>query len=520
MWKLETVRRGMHVLKIDDNVAHINDWITRTAVPTSVFEATILPLFISLVWIFLYKKKSRINGSEFRKYMEITHGSLVGFFSDLHSMRERLSKGTFTFFFLLFAATVFGKQIPNVMLSKSIGLYNFTDVTFDIMFLFKNDSNCMYTSCAASQFKDNFALVLNPADIQNKLHNDSIHSTNWDLGNTNILYAVRAKTDVASCIARLGTATLCYPENEIASDNLGNKTNNLIHTGVYTSVYSSGNMRYVILESFPSSLSVSTTIVDRCDLSMNMLYISPNFSSDVVRMAKWLNNSGYYKDPWKASRHCQITLSCDVSWEWKKMRISGNTPDTTEILEVNFNNSVNELANLFYTTVRDRGRDVGEIIGRSLIDNISDKMFTIISKWRSDIRNKGSRYSFNFLDEYDIVLSQSLASSVQSMMNNVSVSVVKMVQREAVGLWVELAVVTSVIFLTSLTSLILLHICRRKNETIWLSLSLLDIKVISNTIFKEENDDGTFNEKTSWPFNLDNTSKLVTANGIEVTITK
>ena len=54
------------------------------------------------------------------------------------------------------------------MFSQIVGIHNFTKITSHDIVLFKNDSNCIYTSCA-SDFEDNFALVLNSTTIEDNM---------------------------------------------------------------------------------------------------------------------------------------------------------------------------------------------------------------------------------------------------------------------------------------------------------------------------------------------------------------
>ncbi|CAG8504674.1 3232_t:CDS:2 [Ambispora leptoticha] len=435
MWEIKTANIGKHILKIDDNAAHINGWLTLVTVLTSALEAALLPLLLSFVWIFLYKRKRRINAR---------------------------------------------KHIPNLMLSKIIGLYEFTEVVFDKISLF-NDSDCMFTLCT-SQFKDNFALVSNLTTIRDIMHTHNVSKTYWNLGDTNFLYAVRAKTDVSSCIMSIGTDERLLINSSVFLNVTS--TWGKLNTGHFAGATNNHSMASVLINanidfSNMSSLDLHTLIQDSCDIPMNMFYISPNFSSDVVEMAKSLEDAGYHKDPWRYAHVCMVSLNCSAHLEWKQMRISGNTPDTTKILEeTNFNNSIAKLNELFLQNVPDYSIDK-EIIGEN---------------------------------EYDSMLSQALASSIQSIMNNVSVSVDKIVNSEALGLWIELTVVVTMIFLISL---ILLLIYTSKNMKWLLPLSLLNFGIISNAIFREGDPDY---EITSWPFELVDSHgayRVATANEIE-----
>ncbi|CAJ0841495.1 11833_t:CDS:2, partial [Entrophospora sp. SA101] len=117
------------------------------------------------------------------------------------------------------------------------------------------------------------------------------------------------------------------------------------------------------------------------------------------------------------------------------------------------------------------------------------------------------------LDQFGDTLSQSLASSIQTMMNNVSVDVDKKEILTAPGLWVELTVL---IFAILLTCFMLMPILTTRNPKMLLPLSILDFGIISNSIFKEYNDDGSYNQKISWPFDIvysqDKSYRLTSAN--------
>jgi len=63
------------------------------------------------------------------------------------------------------------------------------------------------------------------------------------------------------------------------------------------------------------------------------------------------------------------------------------------------------------------------------------------------IKFQGSKYNYNFLDEYEQILSQSLVSSIQSMMNNINVYVDVTENLKAPGIWIELTISSFVIFL-------------------------------------------------------------------------
>src|ERR1051325_588191 len=165
MWELETISPVKHILRVDDNPTSINKWLIPITMLTSLFEAIFLPVLISLVWVALYKIKRKMNGSEFRLCMQATHGSVLKLFLDLPSRYRRLSGRMPVFIMLLFIMNILGKNIPNSLLAQVIGIHSFTKIAPNDITLFKNDSNCMYTSCA-SDLEENFALVLNSTRIE------------------------------------------------------------------------------------------------------------------------------------------------------------------------------------------------------------------------------------------------------------------------------------------------------------------------------------------------------------------
>src|SRR5437763_3312019 len=146
----------------------------------------------------------------------------------------------------------------------------------------------------------------------------------------------------------------------------------------------------------------------------------------------------------------------------KNGNICGNTPNETKISEVNFDNSTDQLFKLFSDRVKDHDSN-GRIFGKKLTDNVLGRMSTAQLKWRSAI-DEGSEHNFNILDEYDSIFSQSLASSIQSVMNNVTVNVDMTKIEIAPGLWIELTIASIVLLLPCV---ILSFILTAKNEN-WL----------------------------------------------------
>jgi len=506
MWELETISPVKHILRIDDNPTSINKWLTFITVLASLFEAILLPVLISLVWITLYKIKRKMNGSEFRLCMQATHGSVFKLFLDLPSRYSRLSEKILVFIILLFIINLLGKNIPNVMLAQIIGIHSFTKIVSHDMVLFKNDSSCMYTSCT-SDLEENFALVLNSTTIEDIMRTHSVKNAYWDSSNNNnTLYAVRAKINTTSCDFTMGFDD---DLDKTSSNNMGNETDRPAN-GRFTGSYSgnSDSRKNVEMQAFKQGFGLTTIIFDRCDIPLNMFYISPNFNSNVKKMAKWLKDSEYHEDR-QFHRTCQISVDCSAFIEWKKMQIVGDTPDKTKLLEVNFNNSINKFDELFSTNVQDYNFN-GRSFGERLTDSITDKMLIIVMKWRDIIKYQGNKYNYNFLDEYENVLSQSLVSSIQSMMNNINVYVDEIEKLEAPGIWIEMTVLSFVIFFVCS---ILMFILTTKNVNMLLPLSLLDFGIISNAIFKEGDE-----SYIGWPFQIvyfqDRSKNLVTANEI------
>jgi hypothetical protein len=205
-----------------------------------------------------------------------------------------------------------------------------------------------------------------------------------------------------------------------------------------------------------------------------------------------------------------MSFGCSASVEWKNMQIVGTTPDNIKLLKVDFNNSLYKLEELFSTNVRDY-RKVGKCFGEGLMDNTLDKMVTFLTDWREIIKYKGGKYNYNLLNEFENVLSQSLVSSVQSMTNDINVYTVQAKKLEAPGIWIEMTILSLAIFFVCS---ILMLILTTRNVKMLLPLSVLDLGIITNVIFKE---DGS-NTKTSWPFELDSyqdeSTHLLTANEI------
>nr|CAG8476298.1 10022_t:CDS:1 [Entrophospora candida] len=504
MWELETMGQGRHILRIGENADSINNLVKVVIVLTSVFEAIILPVLVSLVWISIYKIKQRMNASDFKLCMEATHGSTLKLFMDFFFRYERLSKSIIVFTIPLLLATILGKNIPNIMLSGTIGLHDFTTIVPSNIVLFNNDSNCIYTSCTSDLTGENFALVVNSTTIQDTMRRNYVQNTYWGLNNT--LYAVRAKIDPGSCVLGIGNGS-------VDSSNLGNETDTLTNTGRFTGSYSDNHPspRNVNVASFVLTTTMSVEMTDRCDIPMNLFYVSSDFSPDVVKMAKWLYDSGYVHDQ-IFPRDCTVYMECTINMEWKQMQVFGNTPDELEISEVRFNNTIEKLQEIVSANVLDSDIN-GKWFGERLISNVIDKMSLQLTAWRNIIRFQGSNHSYNLLDQFGDTLSQSLASSIQTMMNNVSVDVDKKEILTAPGLWVELTVL---IFAILLTCFMLMPILTTRNPKMLLPLSILDFGIISNSIFKEYNGDGSYNQKISWPFDIvysqDKPYRLTSAN--------
>ncbi|GBC00590.1 hypothetical protein RclHR1_03900007 [Rhizophagus clarus] len=374
------------------------------------------------------------------------------------------------------------------------------------MDLFKNDSNCMYAACT-SDLEDNFALVLNSTSLENSMRMNNVKNAYWNLSNNNTLDAIRIDVNTTSCEFNIG-----FDGDTLSSSNLGNATDTPPEPGRFTGSYggfSTLATRDVSIHAAEVQVTLDTVIRDRCDIPLNMFYISPNFNPDVIRMAKWLKDSGQYPEDRPFNRLCQITMSCDANLEWKKFQIVGNTPDNIKLSEINFNNSLFQLNGLFSTNVQDYNVN-GEAFGERLLDSSIIKFQTIITDWREIIKFQGSKYNYNFLDDYSKTLSQSLVSSTQSMTNNINVNVEQLENIQAPGMWIELTVLSFIIFfICSLLSFTL----TTNNANMLLPLSSLDFGIISNAIFEEDS------EKTSWPFELihsekDESVKLFTANQI------
>src|SRR5262249_1426305 len=151
-----------------------------------------------------------------------THGSMLKLFVDMTSRYEKLSKTMFVFIILLFIMNILGKNIPNLMLSKLIGLHNFTKIIHQDMNLFKNNSNCMYTSCSSS-LEDNFALVLNSTTLENAMRIRNVKNAYWDLSDNNTLNAAHVNINTTSCNFKIGF-DFESSNQSVSSDNLGNIT--------------------------------------------------------------------------------------------------------------------------------------------------------------------------------------------------------------------------------------------------------------------------------------------------------
>nr|CAG8530637.1 3592_t:CDS:1 [Entrophospora candida] len=509
MWELETIGQGRHILRIGENAASINSLLKVIVVLTSLFEAITLPVLVSVVWVFIYRIKKTMNGSDFKVCMEATHGSVLKLFMDLYLRYKRLSKGMIVFIFLLFLAIILGKNIPNIMLSGIIGLYDFTNIVSSNVTFFNNDSNCIYTSCTSDLTEEKFALVANSTTMQDIMRKNYVQNTYWGLNNT--LYAACAKVDARSCTLTIGDLI-----GAVSSDNLGNVTDRPTNLGMFTSTYSSNTptTKSIGLFSYVNGMLLRVSTSDRCDISMNLFYISPDFSLNVMKMAKWLSDSGYSHDK-NFNRFCTVSMQCDVIVKWKQMQISGSTPDDLKISEVQFNNTIQKLEELISTNVKDSNLN-GKWFGESLLDSAVDRLTSMLTIWRNDIKFKRSNDSYNFFDQFGDTLSQSLASSIQSIMNNVSVDVDKKEIITAPGLWIEVTVLVFAILLICIISMPILSI---RNSNMLLPLSVLDFEIISNSIFREHNDDGSFNQKLSWPFGViylhDKSHRLISANELD-----
>ncbi|CAB4434833.1 unnamed protein product [Rhizophagus irregularis] len=505
MWEFETINPIKHVLRISENPSSMNKWITLITVLSSLLEAVLLPVLISLTWIAIYKIKRRMNGSEFRLCMQATHGNMFKLFTELIPRHKRLSMIMFGFIILLSIMVILGKNIPNVLLAQVIGLYNFTEISHINVNLFRNDSNCTYTSCLSDLDEDNFALVKNSTTLKNTLRMHNVKNTYLNLSVDNTLYAVRVKINTTSC----GFAFNDYNKSKsLSSQNMDNVTDTtFIPTYVYEFLVDT--YRYFNgLTAYQSEIGFNINIQDRCDIPFNMLYISPNFNPNVTKLGNLIKSR--FDVNRSIGRTCRISFGCSASVEWKNMQIVGTTPDNIKLLKVDFNNSLYKLEELFSTNVRDY-RKVGKCFGEGLMDNTLDKMVTFLTDWRETIKYKGGKYNYNLLNEFENVLSQSLVSSVQSMTNDINVYTVQAKKLEAPGIWIEMTILSLAIFFVCS---ILMLILTTRNVKMLLPLSVLDLGIITNVIFKE---DGS-NTKTSWPFELDSyqdeSTHLLTANEI------
>ncbi|GBB98354.1 hypothetical protein RclHR1_03200004 [Rhizophagus clarus] len=480
MWELKTINPITHILRVGEDPSSFNKWLPLVTIFSSILEAVLLPVLISLLWITIYRLKRKMNGSEFRLCMQATHGSTYKFLADLFIRLKISSKRVIILVILIFMMNILGKSIPNVMVAQVIGIHNFTKIVHNNNGdLFKNDLNCEYMACS-SDLENNFALVLNSTSLENNLRAYNVKNAYWNLSNNNILDAIRVDFNTTSCEFIMGIGG-----DSLSSDSLGNATDTPPAPGRFTGSYggfSTRPTRDVSIHAAEIQVSIDTTIMDRCDIPLNMFYISPNFNPNVMKMAKWLKDSGRYPEDRPFNRSCQVIMSCDANVEWKKMQIVGNTPDNMELLEVNFNNSILKLNELFSTNVKDYNFN-GEAFGERLIDSTVVKFQTIITNWREIIKFQGSKYNYNFLDDYSNTLSQSLVSSIQSMTNNINVNVDRIENIQAPGIWIEIFILSFVIFfICSLLSLTL----TTKNLSLLLPLSLLDFGFISNSIFKED----------------------------------
>ncbi|CAG8626824.1 uncharacterized protein OCT59_009913 [Rhizophagus irregularis] len=506
MWEFETNGTIKHILRIDENPSSMNKWLIFITIFSSILEAVLVPVLILSIWLIIYKVKRKMNGCEFRLCMQATHSSMFKLFIDLFSRYDKSSKGMLVFIMLLLIMNLLGKNIPNILVANVIGIHNFTKIVHHNMDLFKNDLNCTYVSCTSDLEDNNFALVLNSTTLENTMRTHNVKTAYWDLSNNNTLDAIRIRVNTTSCNFTIGDGI-----DSVVSNNLGNVTD-VPAQGRFTGSYgglSTVAKRDVVLGATPTRIFLTTDITDRCDIPLNMFYISPNFEPNVYKMANWLvNDSGYHTDQ-AYNRTCRMKMECIAIPEWKKMKIVGNTPDNIKLSEVNFNNSLDKLKETFSNNVSDYNVN-GKAFGERLVDEIMIKMQTITTNWREIIKFQGNTHNYNFLDEYERVISQSLVSSIQSMSNNINVDVDEIEKLEAPGLWIEIAILTLVTFFVCS---ILLLIFTTRNEKMLLPLSPLDFGIVSNAIFKEDS------TKTSWPFELDyshqdKSKHLVTANEV------
>ncbi|CAG8526672.1 14506_t:CDS:1, partial [Dentiscutata erythropus] len=519
MWQLKTISSSHHVLRISSNIDSFNHWLLAITVLASLLEAILFPVLISITWILLFKIKQKINGSEFSLCMDATYGSMLRLILNTFLKRDRLTKGMRIFIFIFFMATILGKNIPNVVFSRIIGIYNFTEVINSKVILFNNDLNCSYSSCTAD-FESNFALVSNSTTIRNAMLKNNVQKAYWGENNgNNTLYAVQAKTNATTCNFIIGSTTDSLNNVSVSagSNRLENVTNKpLENCNSFTAGYNSHihPERIINIDAFSLSTELSTIISDRCDIPMNMFLISSNFSSNVNNMANWLINGGCYT--YNFNRECSVSMSCDISISWKKMQIFGDTPDNIVLLDAKFNNSLESLFSHHISSDELNGKIYGDLLIGSIISNMS----SVQTRWANTIKYQGNQSNFNFLDEFDSILSQSLVSAVQSFTNNVSVNVDKIIEIPALGIWLEF---TAFAFALFLLCGIAIYIFGIKNDQLLLSLSVLDIEVLSNAIFKGDigdlsnitfKDDGTSADglKISWPFVQDTSEELFSTN--------
>ncbi|CAB4434733.1 unnamed protein product [Rhizophagus irregularis] len=206
MWEFETINPIKHVLRISENPSSMNKWITLITVLSSLLEAVLLPVLISLTWIAIYKIKRRMNGSEFRLCMQATHGNMFKLFTELIPRHKKVINDNVWIYYIIVYNGHIREKYTNVLLAQVIGLYNFTEISHINVNLFRNDSNCTYTSCLSDLDEDNFAV-------------------------DNTLYAVRVKINTTSC----GFAFNDYNKSKsLSSQNMDNVTDTtFIPTYVY-----------------------------------------------------------------------------------------------------------------------------------------------------------------------------------------------------------------------------------------------------------------------------------------------
>src|SRR5439155_19899799 len=129
---------------------------------------------------------------------------------------------------------------------------------------------------------------------------NNVQNVYWDSGNSNnTLYAVRVKTDVSSCVLSVGGNS--DQTGAISSDQLENLTS-LPNCGPLTAVFtpdipltkSITITAYLVNDNNSSNLvtTLDSHISGRCDVSLSMFYTSLDFSPNVTKLAKWIDDNG------------------------------------------------------------------------------------------------------------------------------------------------------------------------------------------------------------------------------------